>query len=392
MEDGSTVAAANRVLVIDDDPGVAAVIGRIARRSGYDVIVTADPVDFRQRVRSWRPGIIILDLAMPETDGVELLRYLADERVTSRILIVSGFDRKVLEAAQHLGEVRGLNMAGVLPKPVRVGPLTEALKNIGQDVSVITAPRLLEGLLGEELYLEFQPKIDLKSMRPIGVEALVRWNHPEFGRVPPLEFIPIAEESDLIHRLTEWVLETALRQHKAWSALGLPLTVAVNLSPRNIADYDLTELITAACARTGVSPGSLILEITESAAMGDVDKSMDILTRLRLKGIGLAIDDFGTGYSSLVQLQRLPFSEVKIDKSFVIDCATSQDNAVIVGAIIGLAHRLGLRAVAEGIESREALRLLAEADCDAAQGFLFARPLPAEEIPGWFRSYSGAGE
>lgn len=390
MEDGNPAGEANRVLVIDDDPGVAAVIGRIARRSGFDVIVTADPADFRQRVRAWRPGIIILDLAMPETDGVELLRYLADERVTARILIVSGFDRKVLEAAQHLGAVRGLNMAGVLPKPVRVGPLTEALKSIGQDVNAITASRLLEAVESNELRLEYQPKVDLKTMRPVGVEALVRWTHPDVGPVPPLEFIPLAEESDLIHRVTEWVLETALRQHKAWSALGLSLTVAVNLSARSIGDYDIGRLITAACAQAGVSPNCLILEVTESAAMGDVDRSMDILTRLRLRGIGLAIDDFGTGYSSLVQLQRLPFSEVKIDKSFVIDCATSKDKAVIVGAIIDLAHRLGLRVVAEGVETSEALRLLVDAGCDAGQGYLFARPLPADEIPGWFRAYPGA--
>ena len=383
--DTAAILPNNRVLVIDDDPSVAAVIGRIVRRSGYDVIVTADPADFRQRVRSWSPGIIILDLGMPETDGIELLRYLADEQVKARILIVSGFDRKVLEAAQRLGAARGLDMAGVLTKPVRAGTLTEALKNIDRDASAVTAPRILQGLLADEFYLEFQPKIDIRTLQPIGVEALLRWNHPELGVVPPLDFIPVAEETDLIHRLTEWVLETALRYQREWTAKGLNLTVAVNLSARVIAELDLNVVVSDACARAGVTPGSLILEVTESVAMGGVEKSMDVLTRLRLKGIGLAIDDFGTGYSSLVQLQRLPFSEVKIDKSFVMDCATSKDNAVIVGAIVDLAHRLGLRAVAEGVESPEALRLLAEAECDAAQGFFFAPPLPADAIPGWFR-------
>ena len=390
MAEETAAAGANRLLVIDDEPLVAALIGRIARRAGFDVIVTSDPTDFRQRVRSWRPAMISLDLGMPEADGVELLRHLADERVTAQIMIISGFDERVLTAAGRLGMARGLNMAGVLRKPVQIEDLRELLRKVDHDVSEITALRLEEGLDAGELYLEYQPKIDLKTMQPIGVEALARWKHPQLGNVPPMKFIPVAEEGEFIHRFTEWVLREVIRQREAWSADRLSLSIGVNLSARNIEDRDLTGLLALPGRREPVEPRHLILELTESAAMRDVDRASQLLTRLRLRGYGLSIDDFGTGYSSLLQLRRLPFSEVKIDKSFVIDCTTSKDNAAIIHAIIDLSHRLGLKVVAEGIETQDALDLLVAAGCDAAQGYFISRPIRAEQIPAWVEARRAA--
>jgi EAL domain-containing protein (putative c-di-GMP-specific phosphodiesterase class I) len=358
----------------------------VARRAGFDVIVTADAADFKQRVRSWHPAVIILDLGMPETDGVELLRFLADERVAARILIVSGFDDKILDAANRLGAARGLTMAGVLRKPVLLEDLTHMLRKVGHDVSAITAQRLAEALDAGELFLEYQPKIALDTMRPFGVEALLRWRHPERGLVPPMNFIPVAEGSDLIHRLTQWVLNEALRQREIWSGNQLSMSVAVNLSAKNVDGDDLAELL----SRVGAPAQelrALILELTETAAMRNADQATDMLTRLRIKGVGLSIDDFGTGYSSLSQLQRLPFSEVKIDKSFVMDCVNSKDNAAIVYAVIDLSHRLGLKVVAEGVETADALRLLAKAGCDAAQGYFISKPIGGDKIPAWIEAH-----
>ncbi len=383
MLDQAVPAGASRLLVIDDEPAVGTLVGRIARRVGFDVIVTTDPSDFKQRVRNWRPAVIILDLGMPDTDGVELLRFLAEERVTARILIVSGFDERILEAANRLGAARGLNMAGILRKPVTLEDLTALLKNIGHDVNEINAPRLAEAIDAGELYLEYQPKVDLATMTPSGFEALVRWRHPELGVVPPMKFIPVAEDTDLIRRLTQWVLAEAMRQRDSWSIPNLTLSVAVNLSAKNVDGDDLTELLAPAGTARAVDLRNLILELTESAAMRNAEQATDRLTRLRLRGVGLSIDDFGTGYSSLLQLQRLPFSELKIDKSFVIDCATSKENAAIVYAIIDLTHRLGLKVVAEGVETRDALQLLARAGCDAAQGYYISRPIGAEKVPEW---------
>jgi EAL domain-containing protein (putative c-di-GMP-specific phosphodiesterase class I) len=379
--------SAGRLIVIDDEPAVGTFIGRVARRVGFDVIVTADPGDFKQRVRSWRPALIVLDLGMPEMDGIELLRFLADERVTARILIISGFDEKVLDAAERLGAARGLNMAGVLRKPVLIEELTQVLRRVGHEIDALTPLRLEEGLEKGELYLEYQPKIELGSMRPTGVEALLRWRHPERGLVPPMSFIPIAEETDLIHRVTRWVLSEALRQREAWSSMQLTLTVAVNLSAKNVEADDLASLLSRQPVEPRHESRQLILELTETAAMSNTDRATDLLTRLRIKGVGLSIDDFGTGYSSLSQLQRLPFSEVKIDKSFVIDCTSSKENAAIVYAVIDLSHRLGLKVVAEGVETADALRLLAQAGCDEAQGYFISKPIPGEKIPAWLEAH-----
>ncbi len=383
MDDVRIAVSASRVIVIDDEPAVGTFIGRVARRAGFDVIVTADAGDFKQRVRSWRPGLIVLDLGMPETDGIELLRFLADERITARILIISGFDEKILDAAERLGSARGLNMAGVLRKPVLIEELTEMLHKIVHDASGVTPQRLSQAIDAGELYLEYQPKIALDTMTPIGVEALVRWRHPQLGLVPPMTFIPVAEESEIIHRVSEWVLSEALRQREAWSRMQLSMTVAVNLSAKNVDSKDLSNLVANRLSQPNFEPRQLILELTETAAMRDADRAMDVLTRLRIKGIGLSIDDFGTGYSSLSQLQRLPFSELKIDKSFVIDCTSSKDNAAIVFAVIDLSHRLGLKVVAEGVETADALRLLAKAGCDAAQGYFISKPIGGDKIPAW---------
>ncbi len=383
-------ASANRLIVVDDEPEIGALIGRIARRAGYDAIVTNDPADFKHRVRSWRPTVVVMDLGMPDIDGIDLLTYLANEQVKARVLIISGFDQKILDVANRLGEARGLAMTGVLQKPIRAAELTAILKEIGRDVAKVSVGRLAEGLEKGELFLEYQPKIDLRAMRPVGVEALLRWRHDELGLVPPSTFVPLAEETDLIHRLTEWVIATALEQQREWAAAGIDLEVAVNVSARNIGGMDLTDLVARACGELSVKPDRLTLELTESAAMKDVVQMTDVLTRLRLKGVQLAIDDFGTGYSSLVQLQRLPFSELKIDRSFVRDCATSRDNRIIVTTTIDLAHNLGLKAVAEGVESQDALKLLIESRCDGAQGYHFSRPLGAAAVPAWLQTFQDA--
>lgn len=386
MDDVRMAASAGRLLVIDDEPAVGAFIGRVARRAGFDVIVTADAADFKQRIRSWKPALVVLDLGMPETDGIELLRFLADERVTARILIISGFDERILDAAERLGAARGLNMAGVLRKPVLIEELTQTLRRVGHDLSSLTPLRLAEALDAGELYLEYQPKIELETMRPTGVEALLRWRHPEKGLVPPMTFIPIAEETELIHRVTEFVLSEALRQRDAWSKMQIVLSVAVNLSAKNVERRDLATLLACEPAGPEASRGQLILELTETAAMRNAESATDLLTQLRIKGIGLSIDDFGTGYSSLWQLQRLPFSEVKIDKSFVIDCTSSKENAAIVDAVIDLSHRLGLKVVAEGVETRDVLRLLVAAGCDSAQGYFISKPIAGDKIPAWFEA------
>ncbi|MEO6697178.1 MAG: EAL domain-containing protein, partial [Gammaproteobacteria bacterium] len=236
-----------------------------------------------------------------------------------------------------------------------------------------------------QLVLYYQPKLNLKTQTIVGVEALVRWRHPERGIIYPDQFIPLAEQTGLIKPLSLWVIDHALRQHIAWKRLGLDISVAVNLSARNLHDLDLTNQVSELLRLHQVSAGSLDIEITESAIMADPVRAMEVLTRLGEIGVKLSIDDFGTGYSSLAYLKKLPVDAVKIDKSFVIDMAKDEGNAMIVRSTIDLAHNLGMEVIAEGVEGHEAWVELSILGCDAAQGYYINRPIPAAEFIPWLK-------
>jgi diguanylate cyclase (GGDEF)-like protein/PAS domain S-box-containing protein len=235
----------------------------------------------------------------------------------------------------------------------------------------------------EQLRLYYQPKIDLKTRRVVGVEALVRWQHPEYGFIPPDQFIGPAERTGQIRPLTQWVLETALRQCQAWRRSGIEIGVSVNLSARNLQEAGLVERVAELLQRAGGAPNRLALEITESAIMADPNIAMEVLTRLSQMGVRLSIDDFGTGYSSLSYLKRLPVDEIKIDKSFVIGMESDENDAVIVRSTIDLAHNLGLKVIAEGVENQTLWEKLSALGCDEAQGYYMSRPLPMEEVVRW---------
>ncbi len=234
-----------------------------------------------------------------------------------------------------------------------------------------------------QLVLYYQPKIDLNTHRAMGVEALVRWQHPVHGLVPPDEFIPLAERTGLIRPLTDWVLNEAVRQCSVWRRRGLYLSVAVNLSAYSLRHPLLPTEMGALLQTWDVPASALVLELTESAMMEDPELATDIVRRMDNMGLRIAIDDFGTGYSSLAHLQRLSVHELKIDKSFVIGMATDDSNAVIVRSIVDLAHNLGCKVVAEGVESRDGLRALESLGCDGAQGYYLSRPVPAAALESW---------
>jgi diguanylate cyclase (GGDEF)-like protein len=242
------------------------------------------------------------------------------------------------------------------------------------------AGELRTAISNGQIVLYYQPKADLCTGRIVGVEALARWDHPRFGVVGPTEFVPIAEQTGLITPLTTCVLNKALAQLRQWSENGHDLTVAVNLSARSFLDTQLAVEIPALLERHQVAPARLELELTESMLMHDPQRAQATLERLKSIGVTLAVDDFGTGYSSLANLRRLPVDVIKIDKAFVIDMETSSSDAAIVAATVDLAHSLGLRAVAEGVESDEVWRRLAALGCDIAQGFHVSRPLPARDL------------
>ena len=377
----------NRLLVVDDDPGIGRLIKRVAEGSGFDVVVREDPRVLGKTARSWHPAIIIMDLQMPGVDGIELLRDLAADRSSAQVILTSGVDGKVLESALQLGRERGLSMAGMLEKPIRLETLRELLGTVKPIAQSLLATDLAEAIAADQLFLEYQPKLDCRLGRISGVEALVRWRHPSLGIVRPDQFIALAEESDLIHRLTDWVVASAARQAAAWRHENLALGIAVNISAKDLENLDLPERLHRHCEQVAVDPALMTLELTESNAMREPVQMRDVLTRLRLKGFELSIDDFGTGYSSLVQLQRMPFSEIKIDRSFVAQMMDNTGCRVIVEIIIDLARKLGLTSVAEGVEGEAALESLTAMGCDIAQGYYLSRPLAADGLSEFVRKY-----
>jgi diguanylate cyclase (GGDEF)-like protein len=239
---------------------------------------------------------------------------------------------------------------------------------------------LRKALERDEFVLHYQPKFELDGERLVSLEALVRWEHPELGLIGPDQFIPSAEMSGLIVELGDWVLETACRQVRAWQAVAPELRLAVNLSARQFHQTALTGKIRDSLTRTGLQPGHLEIEITESVAMSDAAFSIQILEELGRAGVRLAVDDFGTGYSSLGYLRRFPLDSLKIDKSFVREIPVEADAATIVRTVIGMAHSLGLEVCAEGVETAEQLAFLRAEGCDRAQGYLFGRPMAAEDV------------
>ncbi len=405
-----------RLLILDDDPLTGQTIQRIAEFAGLEVHFTTEPIEFFRILGEWNPTHIALDLIMPEMDGVQVITELARRRCQARIIITSGVGSRVLDAAGRSAAEHGLNIAGVLSKPFSPDSLRRllaetpdsnqandsatsvpAMRNATSRQFEVTETELRRALDNGEFYLVYQPKVECATGVLAGFEALVRWAHPNQGLIPPDRFIPVAEASGLIGALTDQVLSQGLTWfaplcHAASNSGVLPnqdliltlnLTLSVNISAKTLNDAQLIEKVSERCRILGIKPARLIFELTETSAMDDPVASLDRLTRLRMRGFNLSIDDFGTGFSSMLQLVRLPFSEIKVDKSFVMTAQQSQESRTVIKSIVDLGHSLGLQATAEGVEDSATLDYLRQIGCDLAQGYFIARPMPGDAVPEW---------
>jgi EAL domain-containing protein (putative c-di-GMP-specific phosphodiesterase class I) len=236
--------------------------------------------------------------------------------------------------------------------------------------------------------LYYQPIVDLKTRAIKGVEALARWQHPERGVLMPDKFLDKITNGGLMQALTDFVIAAAIKQAGVWDKAGHKMTLSINVSASSLLDLSMPDKIANMCTKYNVPHERLILEVTETEAMRDVTRTMDVLLRMRLRNIGISIDDFGTGHSSLRELQRMPFSELKIDRTFINDSAKSADAAVIVASMIDLGHNLGLRIIAEGIEDQATWDLMRDKGCDYAQGFLIGHPMRAEDLDLWIEKWN----
>jgi len=371
----------NRLLIVDEDGAVADFVAAVARKTGYTVASVRSGAGFVQLLESFQPSLIVMDLHLSDTDGVELLRSLGARAYTASVVLMSA-DERVLSAAHELGVSHGLAMCGTLEKPIVVADLQTKLAAMLHQSSELDTDDLRRGIANNEFVPYYQPKASLVQSGWIidGVEALARWQHPRLGLVMPHEFIPLAEQTGLIGDLTNVMLNAALRQVRAWREQGLRLTCAVNLPPSLVTDLSFPDRVAALLAENEVDGSQLVLEITETATIQNPTTTMAILTRLRVKRVGLSLDDFGTGYSSLTQLYQMPFNEMKIDKSLVMNVPHSREANTMVGSLIELGHNLGLKICAEGVENRAALDMLAIMGCDRCQGYFISRAVPAADI------------
>ena len=391
------ISPPGRVLVIDDDRLVGRMLVAHIRAAGHEAKVTDDPEEFLSLAESWRPTHVFVDLVMGDTDGLEMLTRLAEMKCTASVVIQSGMGGRVLEAARQFAEANGLAYAGLLPKPFTRDAVAKVLAqspHVAEEESAVEGS-LLSGWSAEQfedelrgaaangaLGVAFQPKIGCTSGRVAGFEALARWTHPTLGAIPPLEYVTRAESVGLIEVITDAVAKQAL----TWFGQSRHDTkerMAINVSAAELSHRTLDDRLRAVCEATGVEPRRVVLEVTETAAIGDQTVSLEILTRLRLAGFHLSIDDFGTGYSSMAQLASMPFTEVKVDRSFVRNLGESLPAEVMVRSMLQLGRGLGLECTAEGVESQMALDVLTRMGCDYAQGYHIARPMPVEEIEAW---------
>lgn len=329
--------------------------------------------------------VVVCDLDMPGMDGMELLRHLGEDNSAASVIISSEKERALLNSVHKMARAYGVRLLGVIEKPVTRAGLEELIarhqatkpnpahRSAGNPG--FSLEQILRGVQHKQFEPFFQPKVELKSGRIAGAEALARWRHPEHGVVSPHAFIALLEQSGKIDELTFLMLEKAADACRDWLERGLELTVSVNLSLVSLTDTTLADRVTQAVRSIGLDPRHMILEITETAAMTEVAPALENLARLRMRGFGLSVDDYGTGFSSLRQLTRVPFTELKIDQGFVAGCATNDALRTIVESSVQMAHRLGIKSVAEGVETQADWDALKAAVCELAQGYFIAKPM-----------------
>ncbi|MBA3597737.1 MAG: EAL domain-containing response regulator [Methylibium sp.] len=387
------------ILLLDDDPFMLGMQSRMLRNMGYLKISTAGSAEaalmLLQQQVPHHVDVIVCDLNMPGVDGIEFLQRLNRGSFRGNVILLSGEGARIMHTVQKLLDGSRLVILGALEKPAERGAL-RALLDCWQPPVPTVPQRPVATYTREDLHvaqserqwvLHYQPKVDVCSGALTGMEALVRWMHPQHGLVPPDRFIALAEGCGAIDALTDWVLQQAMNQVASWQRDGLKIQVAVNVSMESLRTPHFARRVGELAQHSCAAPQDVILEITESRLMSSSPAPLENLVRLRMQRFGLSIDDFGTGHSSLTQLRDVPFTELKVDRGFVQGARNNQIIRPMLEGSIGLAKRLGMKSVAEGVETVDDWRLLREIGCDFAQGWFIGRPMASEQIPAWLEQW-----
>lgn len=391
-----------RALIVDDEPDIGDLVAEGLGSLGFSCHATTSVDSFLELLDDG-VAILVLDLIMPGKDGIELLRVLGERKSRADIVLMSGVDKRVLATAEQLASEHGLNVIGCLQKPFRLRELKVMLADRSVDHAeqvagakktcrTVDKADLANAIADNQLVMHYQPQVRIADDMVSGVEALVRWNHPHYGLLFPDAFIDLADSSGLMESLTEKVIDFSLEQWRTlMEAYNNPdLSVSINISASHLNDLSLPDMVEHKASSFGVAPQNVILEITETGLINDWTQSLDIFTRLRVKGIRMSIDDFGTGYSTLAQMKRVPATEIKIDRAFVKDMLKDDGAQTVVRKTVELGHELGMEVVAEGVESIGELRMLKGFGCDVVQGYFFSRPLPLDAATKWLGEWQAS--
>jgi EAL domain-containing protein (putative c-di-GMP-specific phosphodiesterase class I)/CheY-like chemotaxis protein len=381
-------------LVAEDHAFQRKALVRMLQGLGAEVVLEAEDgraaldlfADLTQPV-----DIIFLDLDMPHMDGMEFIRHVGESGVPVSLVLSSALDAALVSSVETMARAYGIHLLGAVEKPVTPQKLAALLARHGRAapqkkggaMEQMAVADIAAGMAAGQFEAFLQPKVLLSTAEVVGAESLVRWRHPERGLIPPAAFVPTIESSGMIDDLTWLMLDQSAALVSSWLKTGREYSLSVNLSLRSLETPSLAERITDRVRAQGVDPRFIVLEVTETAAMTDVGRCLENLVRLRMKGFGLSIDDYGTGYSSMQQLARVPYTELKIDQSFVMGASSQPRLRVMLESSMQMAQKLGLQAVAEGVETRRDWNLLAELGCHMAQGYYIAKPMPAAEFLDW---------
>lgn len=389
----STTSKTDRLLILDDVIEIAELIGGLGEQAGFLVTVTTDIDAFNTALEKEQPSVIALDLQMPRTDGIEVLRRLAASACMARVLLITGMDRQTTASAKRFGQQLGLNILGTVQKPFDPESLIDMLSRARNLSGVLSPDDLANAIRDTALILRYQPvirRLGPQSWHAESVEALPRWHHPEFGVLTPRKFLPLiaSERSELMRHLTDYVLQQSAQQLQQWQSSGLHLGLRVNLPAGLITDTEFPDRLECLFDECAADSALLTLELSDVSALVNSRDCIEILTRLRLKGIKLSLDDFGISGSSLQALYALPITEAKIDRRLTSDLVRESGAELAVGGILQLLKALDIDCCAEGVESSEQMNTLDELECDLLQGFYIGTPMPAADIPKALESWT----
>jgi EAL domain-containing protein (putative c-di-GMP-specific phosphodiesterase class I)/AmiR/NasT family two-component response regulator len=343
-------------------------------------------------------NICFIDLNMPGMDGLELIRHMAKEDNPASIILASALDPSLVFSVETMSKAYGVNLLGTIAKPATPENLLELIAlyqprqvkdTQPQSASPeFTIAQIAAGLRNNEFLPYFQPKVELETGHIKGAEAFARWHHPAHGLIPPSAFLSKLEGTEHLNTLSWAMIEKSAAACKAWHDLGSPISVSINLAADSLAGAGAAEHIAALVARHGIDPSCIILEVTESAAKIDNPQFLENLARLRMNGFVLAIDDFGTGHASNQELLRIPFSEVKIDRSFVAGASKNEAIKVVLSSSLDLARKLNRQSTAVGVETRHDWDILLQLGCTHAQGYYIAKPMESSALPAWMEEWA----